>query len=309
MAPQMGCDVHDGCARAYRLGSLAALALASVACAGDEGDADPEMATAGLSPEERANVDVATRVSEEWLVAGDVSVIDELVRPDYIQHNVQAEDGRQGLLDFVAFLQSQGGTTVQIHRKFANGDLVALHSTYGEGIARQVAFDVFRLENGQLAEHWDALQDYMDETNSVNGNTMVDGATAITDRSLTAQNQELVTRMVREVFVEGQSDRLADYVGDPYIQHNPLVDNGLEGTQAFLNAVAAQGVLIGYTDSPLVVAEGNFVLVGSAGYLQTRDDYTVFYDLFRVDAGKLVEHWDVIQAIDLAAIPHSNTPF
>jgi predicted SnoaL-like aldol condensation-catalyzing enzyme len=294
------------------LACVAALgaALFAVACGNEDDSSEPDTATVELGPQQKANIEVATRVIEEGLGKGDVAVIDELVRPDYIQHNVQANDGRQGLLEFVAFLQAQGGTAVEIHRKLADGDRVALHSTYGTGLDRRVAFDVFRLENGQLAEHWDALQTYVDETNSVNGNTMVDGSTTIQDRQLTEQNRQLVTTMVREVFVEGQLARLADYVGDPYIQHNPLSDNGLVGAQAFFNAVAAQGVLVGYTESPLVVAEGNFVLVGSAGYLGVNTEgVTVFYDLFRVDQGKLVEHWDVIQAIDLDAIPHDNGPF
>lgn len=296
--------------RGCRAGLVGGALLVS-ACAG-EGSANPEMATSGLSPEEQANIEVATRVIEEGLVAGDVAVIDQLVRPDYIQHNVQANDGRQGLLDFVAALQAQGGTAVEIHRRFADGDRVALHSTYGTGENRRVAFDVFRVENSQLAEHWDAMQTYVDEINSVNGNTMVDGSTQITDRALTEQNRQLVTTMVKEVFVDGQLGRLADYLGDPYIQHNPRTDNGLDGALAFFSAVAAQGVQVGYTESPIVVAEGNFVLVGSAGYLQAsmaEREFTVFYDLFRVDQGKMAEHWDVIQAIDLETIPHDNGPF
>lgn len=299
------------CASRRRCGGILGGALLATACA-DRGSAEPEMATAGLSPEEQANIEVATRVIEEGLVGGDVGVINELVRPDYIQHNVLADDGRQGLLDFVAALQAQGGTAVEIHRRFADGDQVALHSTYGTGEGRRVAFDVFRLEDGQLAEHWDAMQTYVDEINSVNGNTMVDGTTRISDRALTEQNRQLVTTMVKEVFIDGQLDRLADYLGEPYIQHNPRTDNGLEGALAFFSAVAAQGVQVGYTESPIVVAEGNFVLVGSAGYLQASKaerEFTVFYDLFRVDEGKMAEHWDVIQAIDLDAIPHDNGPF
>jgi predicted SnoaL-like aldol condensation-catalyzing enzyme len=310
-------EVYHRCACAstgHRAVILAAALLevaCGVACNGKD-PAEPEMATAGLSPEQQANIEVATRVLEEGLIGGDVSVINELVRPDYIQHNVQASDGRQGLLDFVAVLQAQGGAAIEIHRRFADGDRVALHSTYGTGENRRVTFDVFRLENGQLAEHWDAMQTYVDAINSVNGNTMVNGATRVSDRQLTEQNRQLVTTMVQEVFVEGRFERLADYLGDPYVQHNPRTDNGLEGAQAFFNAVAAQGVEVGYTESPIVVAEGNFVLVGSAGYLQAATEeqaFTVFYDLFRVDDGKMAEHWDVIQAIDLDAIPHDNGPF
>jgi predicted SnoaL-like aldol condensation-catalyzing enzyme len=283
--------------------------LLALGCGADDSDAQPEVARVPLSPEEEQNVAVASRVIEQGLGQGNVDVINELVRPDYIQHNATAPDGREGLLGFVAALQAQGGVAVTIHRKLANGDYVALHSTYGTGDARRVAFDVFRLESGQLAEHWDALQEWVEPQATVSGNTLVDGPTEITDRQLTEENEALVTSMVREVFVDGQRDRLPLYVGASYVQHNPTIDDGLEGTEDFLTAVAAQGVEIGYTRSPLVVADGNFVLVGSEGYLRTRDDYTVFYDLFRVDAGKLVEHWDVIQAIDLSLVPHDNGLF
>jgi predicted SnoaL-like aldol condensation-catalyzing enzyme len=286
-----------------------AIALLALGCGSGDSDGEPEMASAPLSPEEEQNIGIATRVIEEGLVQGNVEVIEQLVRPDYIQHNATASDGRDWLLQFVAAVQAQGGAAVTIHRKLASGDLVALHSTYGTGDARRVAFDVFRVEGGQLAEHWDAMQEWAEPQATVSGNTLVDGPTEVTSRGLTEENETLVTRMVREVFVEGRYDRLPAYIGDPYIQHNPAIDDGLQGMQAFLSAVQAQGVALGYTASPLVVADGNFVLVGSEGYLNTRDDYTVFYDLYRVDDGKLVEHWDVIQAIDLDAVPHSNGLF
>jgi len=285
---------------------VACAALLASGCGDEDPDASAELP---LTAQEQQNVDVATRVIEDGLVGGDEAVINELVRPDYIQHNATAQDGREGLLAFVEFIQSQGGTAVTIHRKLAHDDYVALHSTYGTGEARQVAFDVFRLENGQLAEHWDALQNWVDPGGSVSGNTLVDGATTVTDRGRTAQNRELVTSMVRDVFVEGHYDQLPKYIGNTYIQHNPRVDNGLAGMQAFLTAVRAQGVQMAYTASPLVVADGNFVLVGSEGYLPTKANYTVFYDLFRVDARKLVEHWDVIDAVDLTTIPHDNGLF
>jgi predicted SnoaL-like aldol condensation-catalyzing enzyme len=293
--------------RAMGLGQLMVACAAFVVsgCAGDDSANSDEP----LSPEEQQNLDVATRVIEDGLVGGDVGVINELVRPDYIQHNATAQDGREGLLAFVEYLQSQGGTAVTIHRKLAHDDYVALHSTYGTGDARQVAFDVFRLEGGQLAEHWDALQDWEDPVGSVSGNTLVDGATTVTDRGRTAANEELVTSMVREVFVEGRYDLLPNYIGNTYIQHNPRVDNGLAGMQAFLTAVRAQGVQMAYTSSPLVVADGSFVLVGSEGYFPKMADYTVFYDLFRVEAHKLVEHWDVIAKPNLDTIPHDNGLF
>jgi len=291
--------------RRSRAVELAAAALLLASGCGDEAN-ELDTDIYELSPREQANIDVATRVIEQGLGGGDVSVIEQLVRPDYIQHNAQARDGREGLLEFVA---AQGGVAVRIHRKLANGNLVAFHSTYGEGAGRLVAFDVFRVQRGQLAEHWDALQRWVDPEGTVSGNTLVDGTETVSDRHLTNANRLLVTQMVREVFVEGRVERLADYIGSSYIQHNPRSDNGLASVQAFLAAVKAQGVALAYTASPLVVADGNFVLVGSEGYLGQVSDYTVFYDLFRVNGGKVVEHWDVIQSVDPSAVPHSNGLF
>lgn len=310
-----------GRGRLRALGFASAVAaLFTFGCGDDERSLD--MNVSRLTPEEEANIDVATRVIEEGLIGGDVAVIEALVRPDYIQHNAQARDGREGLLEFVAALAAEGGAAVEIHRKLADGDLVAFHSTYGEGGARRVAFDVFRLEEGLVAEHWDALQQWIEPEATVSGNTLVDGTEAVRDRHRTEANRELVTRMVREVFVEGRLDRLAEYIGSTYIQHNPRIDNGLASAQAFYAAVRAQGVPLAYTSSPLVVADGNFVLVGSEGYLGILPDeddaeaadtprfaYTVFYDLFRVNGGKVVEHWDVIQRVDPGSVPHNNGLF
>jgi len=63
---------------------------------------------------------------------------------------------------------------------------------------------------------------------------------------------------------------------------------------------------LAYTKLHLLVAEGHFVFAASEGKLG--DTPTVFFDLFRVEAGKIVEHWDAVSAIppDMA---HSNGKF
>ncbi|GJM78771.1 hypothetical protein HMSSN139_12670 [Paenibacillus sp. HMSSN-139] len=50
-----------------------------------------------------------------------------------------------------------------------------------------------------------------------------------------------------------------------------------------------------YTQLHQVIGQGDFVLTGSEGLLDGQP--TAFYDLFRVENGKIAEHWDVIEAI------------
>ena len=59
--------------------------------------------------------------------------------------------------------------------------------------------------------------------------------------------------------------------------------------------MAAQGITMKYDTIHKVLGEGNFVLVMSEGRLG--GEPTAFYDLFRVEEGKIVEHWDTIETI------------
>lgn len=76
-----------------------------------------------------------------------------------------------------------------------------------------------------------------------------------------------------------------------YIQHNPQTHEGSEG----LEARNGGGFATEYNRLHRVLAEGNFVLAVSQGSLN--GDPTSFYDLYRLNGGKLVEHWDTIEKI------------
>lgn len=94
------------------------------------------------------------------------------------------------------------------------------------------------------------------------------------------------------------------YVGPVYIQHNPLF---ADGPDAFIAAVTAFT-----TDNPqvnvdirTVFAEGDRVLTHSLLTLNPTDRGTVAADIFRLDRGKIVEHWDVVQPFpETSANPH-----
>jgi predicted SnoaL-like aldol condensation-catalyzing enzyme len=94
-----------------------------------------------------------------------------------------------------------------------------------------------------------------------------------------------------------------------YTQHNPSIADGLDGLAAALDDLAEQGLAFIYNSIELVVAEGNFVLVGSLGSFGENNP-TAYYDLFRMEDGLIVEHWDVLQAVPPDdQFAHSNGKF
>lgn len=235
----------------------------------------------------------------------DAAAAQQLLAEDYIQHNVAVPTGAAPILGFIPALK-ESGIKATIHRVIAEDDLVVLHVTYENAQAfggdTLVAFDVFRVENGKVAEHWDNLQPAATQT--VSGNSMTDGHTAITDLELTARNKALIEQFVKDVLQGAAPDKVTDYVStETYIQHNPDVGNGLDGLGAALAAFAAAGQAMSYSRTPIVVAEGNFVFTASEGTLGTTP--TAFFDLFRIENGKIVEHWDTISTIP-AEMPHAN---
>ena len=128
---------------------------------------------------------------------------------------------------------------------------------------------------------------------------MIDGPTEAIDPDKTAANKALVRSFVDDILVNGRMDKLAGYYdGDKYVQHNPQIADGLSGLGAALKAMAEKGIAMKYDGIHRVLGEGNFVLVASeASEGSFAGKHTAFYDLFRVDNGKIAEHWDTIEAI------------
>ena len=206
------------------------------------------------------------------------------------------EPGDAGPAGFGSTLQAlrEGSARARPVRVFADGDFVFAHSSY-EFFGAKVGFDIFRFENGEIAEHWGNLQHRPTDPNP-SGRSMIDGPTAPTDLQRTAAIKTLVRAFVEDILIGGKMDRLAAYFdGDHYLQHNPRIADGLSGLGEALQAMAEQGITMKYERIHHVLGEGNFVLVTSEGTLG--DHATAFYDLFRVADGRIAEHWDVIQAL------------
>ena len=90
----------------------------------------------------------------------------------YTQHNPVAADGPEGLKGFIAFLKDKfPNNKSEIKRIFADGDyvIVHVHAVREPGTRGNAIIDIFRLENGKVVEHWDAVQPIPEKSNNTNG--------------------------------------------------------------------------------------------------------------------------------------------
>ena len=234
--------------------------------------------------------------------SGDTEKAKKLLAEGYIQHNLAYGTGRDAFLGSVSYLASAPvKTTVNNIRAFEDGDKVFLQTVYNfAGAGEQVAFDIFRFDpDGLIAEHWDNLAAKAEPNPS--GRTQIDGARELKDLDKTEKNRELVKNFLYDVMQGKRPEKTADYFeGDTYIQHNTGIADGLSGLGAALAALAEQGVQMIYDKTHQVLAQGNFVLAVSEGTFGGA--HTSYYDLWRVENGRIAEHWDVMEAIADASV-------
>ncbi|MGI9524682.1 MAG: nuclear transport factor 2 family protein, partial [Hyphomicrobiaceae bacterium] len=223
---------------------------------------------------------------------GDAKAAAAVDEEKYIQHNPHTQEGSEGLADLFKRL-SKTSPRVNIVRLFEDGDFIFGHTEY-DFSSLKIGFEVFRFENGIAVEHWDNIQPWQGPNPS--GRSMVDGPTETTDLELTEINRETVQRFVDDILIERRFDRMDHYIENAhFIQHSPQIANGLDALRSALTTQSDTGATIRYDRNHRVLAEGNFVLAVSEGHLA--GVHTSFYDLFRVAHGKIVEHWDTIEAI------------
>jgi predicted SnoaL-like aldol condensation-catalyzing enzyme len=106
-----------------------------------------------------------------------------------------------------------------------------------------------------------------------------------------------------QVFNQGRADLYPDLVSGPYIQHNPLVADGIDGVMAFLKQAERVPCEV-----KRIAIDGDLAFV-HVRYLSLFGQETAGVDIFRFDAdGKIVEHWDVLQPVPATA-KNTNTMF
>ena len=211
---------------------------------------------------------------------------------NYIQHNQGVADGLAG---FGALLQQlpEGSAKVNTLRVFGDGNYVIAHTDYNF-FGPKIGIDIFRFEDGLIVEHWDNLQEKVTETAS--GRSQIDGPSEVNDLDKTEANKTLVSNLINDIFLGANPDKITDYIStEQYDQHNPGVKDGLAGLGEALASLAEAGMPMVYEKNHIILGEGNFVLSVSEGIFMK--EKVAFYDIFRIENGLVVEHWDTIEKL------------
>jgi predicted SnoaL-like aldol condensation-catalyzing enzyme len=130
----------------------------------------------------------------------------------------------------------------------------------------------------------------------------------MTTDTLSEQNKKAVLAFYKEAHFDGDVDgAISRYVGKTYIQHTALAEDGVEGLRSFINFFLktfpnAKG------DIRRVIADGDIVAVHAVWTGLVSETGDVGVDIFRVENGKLVEHWDVFAPVP-ATSKNSNTVY
>jgi len=114
-----------------------------------------------------------------------------------------------------------------------------------------------------------------------------------------AANKRLVYDFQREVLEGGHMELADKYLTENYIQHNPNVPTGRAGFVKFFSQFSKPGTIEAKVKAPVVnvTAEGDIVVISyRAKVLDPANDKepvtTTWFDMFRIENGKLAEHWD-----------------
>jgi predicted SnoaL-like aldol condensation-catalyzing enzyme len=221
---------------------------------------------------------------------GDKEFVKEWVSENYTPHYPSIKTGRHELLEFYDQLKDMD-IKLDIRRVIVDGDYVAVHSEY---TGPMVVIDIFRFEDGKIVDHWANTQKTVEQT--VSGHSMLDGPIQINDLEKTEDNKTLLKELVDDVFIGGDYDKMPSFFDDDnYIQHNPEFPDGLSGLVKGLGEMAEQGREMKFTKNYMILGEGNFVLSVSEGFFN--NEHVSFFDMFRIENSKFVEHWDVIEPI------------
>jgi predicted SnoaL-like aldol condensation-catalyzing enzyme len=277
-----------------------AIALLSVALLASPASASPRQTM--------TNEQLVTYVYDQLFNAHNTAVIDQYFSVNYIQHNPTIADGRAPLQKLIESLPAGSHNTIE--RVISEGDLVILQSDaeHGPGVSANVS-DLFRVENGQIVEHWDVVQPIGP---TASGNDLFSTlsqpqvSTPLPTAS-TEHSEQIVERYFTRLYTDHDLSAIDQYLASSLYQHDPALVNGAAAVKtAFEAQLAANPDEV--VSSLKVIAEGDLVAVRYHYQANPTALGQAVVDIYRVSGNQIVEQWDGTQNVP-ATSANSNTMF
>ena len=289
---------------------------------------DPLSLLQSEDPQLAANKRLVYDMWRTVINAGHVEAADRFLKADFRQHNVTMPTGREAFKAYYAQAVERQPTVpgeVQdpIVTIVAEGEFVvmAFVSHYpevdGSGTYTSTGFNVFRIEDGLIAEHWDSSQRPAGlrlPATGEGGPLPVVGVQGLAQLDMLhnddlrlANNKRLVFDTWRHIPEAGREELAELYLDPIYIQHNPNAVTGREGFVEYFS-MRPDSAIETYLEDPLIamVAEGDLVVQVLQEERPHPDRpgelyYIAWIDMFRVVEGRLAEHWDTASKGELPA--------
>ncbi|WP_066039505.1 nuclear transport factor 2 family protein [Herbiconiux solani] len=219
--------------------------------------------------------DIVIEATEQLFNRKDTAILDQVFGPVYVQHSALGADGVDGLKVLVSSLPETAGYTLT--RIIADGGLVVTEGEFtGFAPVPLTGYDVWRVVDDRIVEHWDALG--AAATHSATLDVQTGGDTV-------AANRALVTEWVARALVSGDHRADEDYLAP--------------------GAGVAYDEDLVYRTVHAVIADQDVVYTRSEG---EKNGPVIINDMWRVTDGRIVEHWSLMTPVP-ESLPHGNGAF
>ena len=116
-----------------------------------------------------------------------------------------------------------------------------------------------------------------------------------------ARNKAIVLEFYEKAINQKDFAAAEPYFGETYTQHNPTAEDGKEGFKNFLQFVRGNWPNL-HTTIKAAWADGDYVILHVHAQREPNVLGKAVVDIFRLENGKIVEHWDVIQDIPATSL-------
>jgi predicted SnoaL-like aldol condensation-catalyzing enzyme len=262
-----------------------------------------------MTSHERANLALVQQWWREVIQAGHLELAPKYMAEDYIQHNPNISTGRAAFVELFGHFVRPHAIEAQLSPapviQFAKGDYVVFvwkrhdkdpadpSKTYDYN-----SFDLIRVQNGKIQEHWDSVAPMPTASPVIPGVGPQPVEPKLTAQE--AKNQAIATVEFKDILQYGHIELADKVMAENYIQHNPNVPGGRAAFVNFFSRfLKPEPIKAEWKDKPaLILTSGNLVLFlfnrttkDSADPSKVRKWY--WFDMVRVDDGKIQEHWDM----------------